>query len=87
MVAAKFMSTAQVEELSAAARNDHQFWDALKDREMNQLHEDGSAKIPSLSMLVNDFVRSQLGHDHGFDTGSLIIRLREQTRRELGMPG
>ena len=86
MARALMMSKEQIAGLVEIARLDPALWAALKDREQNQLNEDGSAKIPSLSMLVEDFVRQQYGRDHIYATGSLIIQLRLNTRQELGLP-
>ena len=86
MVPAIMMTNEQIAKLVDLARADPVLWVELKDRETNQFHEDGSPKIPSLSMLVRDFVNRQYKSNHGFDVGSLIIALSRQTRLELGMP-
>ena len=76
----------QITNLVEVAGSDDELWANLKDRELDQFNEDGSAKIPSLAMLVEDFVQKQHGPDHIFDIGSLIIQLRYRTRQELGLP-
>jgi hypothetical protein len=86
MVRAIMMTKEQIAELVEIARRDEGLWANLKDREISQFNEDGSAKIPSLAMLVEDFVKRERGSDHNFDTGSLIIQLRYHTRQELGLP-
>ena len=86
MVRATMMTTDQISGLVEIARRDERLWTDLKDRELNQFNQDGSAKLPSLAMLVEEFANQQLGSDHAFDTGSLIIRLRFRTRQELGLP-
>jgi hypothetical protein len=86
MVRAILMTKDQIANLVALAREDQQLWSSLKDREMNQFDEKGSAKIPSLAMLVEEFVAKKCGADHIFDTGSLMIQLRYHTRQELGLP-
>jgi hypothetical protein len=86
MVRAVMMTKEQIVELVEIARRNEILWTNLKDREVNQFNEDGSAKLPSLTMLVEDFVKQERGLDHNFDTGSLIIQLRYQTRKELGLP-
>ncbi|MCA6122931.1 hypothetical protein J6500_13635 [Bradyrhizobium sp. WSM 1704] len=85
MVRAVLMTNEQIAELVRMARRDEVLWASLKDREVNQLHEDGSAKLPSISMLVEDFVGARYGALHTFDTGSLITELRRAARRELGL--
>jgi hypothetical protein len=86
MVRAVMMTREQISELVEIARQDSELWASLKDREINQFSDDGSAKIPSLSMLVDGFVDQRYGAGHGFDVGSLIIELRFHTRQELGLP-
>jgi hypothetical protein len=86
MVRAIMMTKEQIAELVEIARCDDVLWASLKDRELNQFNEDGSAKIPSITMLVEDFVKQERGSNHNFDTGSLIIQLRYHTRQELGLP-
>ena len=86
MVRAIMMTPEQIAELVQIARRDRELWANLKDREMNQFNEDGSAKIPSLAMLVEDFAKQKYGSTHIYDVGSLIIQLRRHTRQELGLP-
>jgi hypothetical protein len=86
MVRAIMMTKEQIAELVEIARRDETLWANLKDRETNQFNEDGSAKIPSLSMLVEEFAKQKCGPEHNFAIGSLIIQLRYHTRRELGLP-
>ena len=86
MVRAIMMTKEQISELVKIAKRDERLWADLKDLELNQFNQDGSAKIPSLAMLVEEFAIQRLGADHNFDTGSLIIQLRFHTRRELGLP-
>jgi hypothetical protein len=86
MVRAERLTKEQMDELIQMARRDRVLWEGLKDRETNQFNEDGTAKLPSLAMLVNDLVKSKYGPNHIFDIGSLIILLRYQTRTELGLP-
>ena len=86
MVRAIMMTKEQISELVEIARKDGELWKRLKDREINQFNDDGSAKIPSLSMLVEDFVDRKYRAGHGFSIGSLIIELRYHTRQELGLP-
>jgi hypothetical protein len=80
------MSDEQIAELVEAARHDGPLWRALKDREINQFHEDGSPKMPSLAMLVSDLVKKRYGPDHIYSNAPLILRLRYHTRQELGLP-
>ena len=84
MVSAKLLTQEQIDELVEIARGDPVFWEAMKDRETNQLNDDGSAKIPSMSMLVDDLVKRKYGQDHIFDIGSLIVQLRSHILKDLG---
>lgn len=86
MSRAVFMTKDQIAGLVEIARRDEKLWSDLKDRELNRLDENGVAKLPSLSMLVDEFAAKELGPNHNFDIGSLIIRLRYHTRIELGLP-
>ncbi|WP_139857631.1 hypothetical protein [Bradyrhizobium ivorense] len=86
MVRAVLMTKEQIADLVEVARRDDILWTSLKDREVNQLHEDGSAKIPSISMLVEDFVSARYGTSHTFAVGTLITALRRAVRQELGFP-
>ncbi|GMO97508.1 hypothetical protein [Bradyrhizobium sp. TM239] len=86
MVRAVFMTKDQIECLVEKARQDHELWAVLKDRELNQFNADGTAKLPSMAMAVSDFVVGLYGAEHGYEIGSLIIALRFHTRQELGLP-
>jgi hypothetical protein len=80
------MTQEQIAELVEKARQDNELWAVLKDRELNQFNADGSAKLPSMSTAVADFVAGLYGAEHRYEIGSLIIALRFQTRQELGLP-
>ncbi|BBZ94745.1 hypothetical protein AB7M42_004257 [Bradyrhizobium diazoefficiens] len=86
MVRAIFMTEEQIAELVEKARLDGELWAVLKDRELNQFSDDGSAKLPSIAMAVGDFVVGLYGAEHGYEIGSLIIALRFHIRQELGLP-
>ncbi|MCA6122932.1 hypothetical protein J6500_13640 [Bradyrhizobium sp. WSM 1704] len=86
MVRATMMSKQQIAELVEIARRDHTLWAALKDRELDQFNQDGSVKIPSISILVEDFVKERCGASHNYAIGSLIVALRLPIRQELGLP-
>jgi hypothetical protein len=58
------MTPEQIVELVQIAQRDCVLWANLKDREINQFNEDGSAKIPSLAMLVEEFVKQKYGPTH-----------------------
>ena len=80
------MTKEQIDSLVQIARRDDGLWSDLKDRELGQFDANGAAKLPSLVMLVHDFAAKELGPDHNFDIGSLVMRLRYHTRLELGLP-
>jgi hypothetical protein len=86
MVRAIMMSPELISELVEMARQDEVLWTQLKDLELNQLDEDGRAKLPSGGMLVDDLVKRRFGSAHTYATGSLIVRLRYFIRIELGLP-
>ncbi|WP_145669105.1 hypothetical protein [Bradyrhizobium stylosanthis] len=86
MVRAIFMTKEQIAGLVEKARLDVELWALLKDRELNQFNADGTAKLPSMSTAVSDFVVGLYGAEHGYEIGSLIIALRFHTRQELGLP-
>lgn len=86
MVRAEILTKAQMDELVEMAQRDQTLWEELKDREKNQFNEDGTAKLPSIAMLVDDLVKRRYGQNHIYAIGSLIIQLRYRTRTELGLP-
>jgi hypothetical protein len=77
------MTEEQMDKLVEIARLDETLWRKLKELELNQFNEDGTPQIPSLSMLVEEFVKRECGEDHNFAVGFLIMRLRRQARQEL----
>ncbi|NJO55619.1 MAG: hypothetical protein HC834_03820 [Rhodospirillales bacterium] len=43
-------------------------------------------KLPSMAMLVFDFLNRRYGPDHHLDRGSLILEIRRRARLQLGLP-
>ena len=83
---AVFMTEEQVSELVAKVQHKESLWALLKDRELNQFDEHGSAKLPLMAMAVSNFVEEIYGSAHTHEIGSLIIALRFHVRQELELP-
>lgn len=43
-------------------------------------------KLPSMDMLVRDFLNSRYGANHNLDEGSLTMEMRRRARLQLGLP-
>lgn len=85
MVEAMLMTEEKISEFIEMARSDPALWAALKDLEKEKFNPDGSGKVPSFPMLVDELVRRKYGPDHHYERGTLILRLRMLIGRELGL--
>jgi hypothetical protein len=86
MVSADKMDDSLIERLVVRAKSDENMWRQLKELEIDQMNPDGTPKLPSGGMLIDELVRRECGFDHNFQLGALIVRLRYHIRKELGLP-
>ena len=87
MVRAIMMDAKMIADLVEAARRDTVLWEELRKHELS-IERDGTPTRSGVGVgvLVDDLVKARLGPNHGYEIGTLIVRLRYFIRIELELP-
>ena len=81
MVAAKFMSAQQIDQLYSEFERDPVRWNEFKVREFSN---DVRESLPGRAAIVREFVDERLGPNNNYEIAGLILKIRREMHKIHG---